>query len=111
MAFTLSLKSFEENAGMAAPGWPAALTGKNASRAVDSRRQRAEDVIVKGACRTPQHEMPDCDKDDRNLNAFAVGCDVRQRRAKMPPGQRAVDSRRLRAKDVLVKGACRTAPG
>jgi len=44
------LKSFEENASMAAPGW--ALTGKNATRVVDSRRLRAEDVLVKGACRT-----------------------------------------------------------
>ena len=56
-------------------------------------------------------ETPGCDlEDDRNLNTLAVGCDVRQRRAKMPPGQRAVDSRRLRAEDVLVNGACRTAP-
>jgi len=57
-------------------------------------------------------ETPGCDlEDDCNLNTFAVGCDVRQRRKKMPPGQRAVDSRRLRAEDVLVNGACRTAPG
>jgi len=56
-------------------------------------------------------ETPGCDlEDDCNLNTFAVGCDVRQRRAKMLPGQRAVDSRWLRAEDVLVKGACRTAP-
>jgi len=59
-----------------------------------------------------QDETPGCDLEDNcNLNIFAVGCDVRQRRAKMPPGQRAVDSRRLRAEDVLLKGACRTAPG
>jgi len=59
-----------------------------------------------------QDETLGCDlEDDRNLNTFAVGCNVRQRRAKMPPGQRAVNSRRLRAEDVLVKGACRTAPG
>jgi hypothetical protein len=57
-------------------------------------------------------ETPGCNlEDDCNLNTFAVGCDVRQRRKKMPPGQRAVDSRRLRAEDVLVNGACRTAPG
>jgi len=41
-------------------------------------------------------ETPDCDlENDRNLNTLAVDCDVRQRWAKMPPGQRAVDSRRL----------------
>ena len=35
-------------------------------------------------------ETPGCDlEDDCNLNTFAVGCDVRQRRKKMPPGQRA----------------------
>jgi len=45
----LSLKSFEENAGMAAPGW--ALTGKNAAGAVNSRRQRSEDVLVRTAPR------------------------------------------------------------
>jgi len=57
-------------------------------------------------------ETPDCDlEDDRNLNTLTVDCDVRQRRAKMPPGQRAVDSRWLRAEDVLVNGASRTAPG
>ena len=50
MTCTLSLKSFEENAGMVAPGW--ALAGKNAAGAVDSRRLRAEDVLVNGACRT-----------------------------------------------------------
>jgi len=50
MACTLSLKIFEENAGMAAPGW--AMTGNNAAGVVDSRRLRAEDVLVKGACRS-----------------------------------------------------------
>jgi len=41
-------------------------------------------------------ETPDCDlEDDRNLNTLAVDCDVRQRWAKMPPGQQAVDSRWL----------------
>jgi len=47
MAYTLSLKSLEENARMAAPGW--ALTGKNAAGAVNSCRLRAEDVLFKGA--------------------------------------------------------------
>ena len=57
-------------------------------------------------------ETPGCDlEDDPNLNTFAVVCNVRQQRAKMPLGQRAVDSRWLRAEDVLVKGACKTAPG
>jgi len=38
-------------------------------------------------------ETPGCNlEDDHNLNTLAIGCDVRQRLAKMP-GQRAVDSR------------------
>jgi len=62
--------------------------------------------------RACQKQWPGCDlEDDRNLNTLAVGCDVRQRQAKVLPGQQAVDSRRLRAEDVLVNGACRTAPG
>jgi len=50
MAYPLFLKRFEENASMAASGW--ALSGKYAAGAVDSCRLRAEDMLVKGACRT-----------------------------------------------------------
>ena len=48
--------------------------------AVDSRRLRAEDVLVNGAYKLRRDETPGCDlEDDCNLNTFAVGCDVRQR--------------------------------
>jgi len=52
MACTLFLKGFEENAGMAAPGW--SLTGKIAAGAARCRFSSAasQDVLVKGARRT-----------------------------------------------------------
>jgi len=80
MACTLSLKSFEENAGMAAPGW--ALAGKNAPPGLQilvgcEPKMCSSKVLAE----LRRDETLGCDlEDDRNLNTFAVGCDVRQRR-------------------------------
>jgi len=77
MACTLSLKSFEENAGMAAPGWAQAKMSPGAI--LVGREPKMCSSMVLAELR--RDETLGCDlEDDRNLNTFAVGCDVRQRR-------------------------------